>query len=128
MIAQLKSRPHRATKAKRSCPIHIFQLLSGFGLFWHDLRDRFWLGRWFWWLRLFSSTLGGTTLGGSGFFSSTLGGTTTFGGSGFFSSTLAGAGLGYLGGQFLGKSGLMNPVSQGVIGAGLGGVLGGLLF
>jgi hypothetical protein len=41
---------------------------------------------------------------------------------------LAGAGLGYLGGQFLGGSGLMNPVSQGVIGAGLGGVLGGLLF
>jgi hypothetical protein len=41
---------------------------------------------------------------------------------------LAGAGLGYLGGQFLGGSSLMNPVSQGVIGAGLGGVLGGLLF
>jgi len=42
--------------------------------------------------------------------------------------TLAGAGLGYLGGQFLGKSNLMTPVQQGVIGAGLGGVLGGLLF
>jgi hypothetical protein len=41
---------------------------------------------------------------------------------------LAGAGLGYLGGQFLGGSSLMNPVSQGVIGAGLGGLAGGLLF
>lgn len=41
---------------------------------------------------------------------------------------LAGAGLGYLGGQFLGGSNLMNPVSQGVIGAGLGGLLGGSFF
>jgi hypothetical protein len=41
---------------------------------------------------------------------------------------LAGAGLGYLGGQFLGGSSLMNPVSQGVIGAGLGGLLGGSFF
>lgn len=41
---------------------------------------------------------------------------------------LAGAGLGYLGGQFLGGSSLTNPVSQGIIGAGLGGLLGGTLF
>lgn len=42
--------------------------------------------------------------------------------------TLAGAGLGYLGGQFLGGSSLMNPATSGIIGAGLGGLLGRTLF
>ena len=43
-------------------------------------------------------------------------------------NTLAGAGLGYLGGQFLGGSSLMNPATSGIIGAGLGGLLGRALF